>query len=145
MFGNYSAVDAYRLDQANRFVPGVPDYTANLGADFNIATGGGERFFGQAYISFIGKKRLTEDGLITTSPYERVSAKLAYAWPTGWSAFTQATWYPGDRYSEAAFNFGDPVTASATDIYVGPVPEFTVLAGFSYRIPTSNLRPRRKL
>ena len=140
LFGNYSAVDAYRLDSGNHFVPGVPEYTANLGADFSVATGGGERIFGEAYINFVGKKRLTEDGLISTSAYEKVSAKLAYAWPTGWSAFTQASWYPGDRYSEAAFNFGDAVSATASDIYVAPVPEFTVLAGFSYRVPTSNLR-----
>jgi outer membrane receptor protein involved in Fe transport len=141
LFGNYAAVDAYRLDSANAVVPNVPDHTANLGIDFTIAMGGGERLFGQAYVTFIGKKFMTEDGLVTSSPYERVSAKIAYAWPSGWSAFTQATWYPGDRYSEAIFNFADdPLHAANADIYVAPVPEFTMLAGFSYRIPTSNPR-----
>jgi outer membrane receptor protein involved in Fe transport len=139
LFGNYSAVDAYRLDAARGFVPGVPVYTSNLGVDFSLDMGGGERLLGQAYIGFIGKKYLTEDGQLTTSPYQRVSAKAGYAWPSGWSAFTQATWYPGDRYSEFAIDFADPVHASATDIYTAPVPEFTVLAGFSYRIPTTKL------
>ena len=123
LFGNYSAVDAFRLDGSHDFVPNVPVYTSNLGVDFNADMGGGERLLGQAYVSFIGKKYLTEDGLLTTSPYERLSAKVAYAWPSGWSAFTQATWYPGDRNSEFAFNLtGDPVHASSADIYVRPCP-----------------------
>jgi len=139
LFANYAAVDAYRLDGSHNFVPNVPVHTANLGVDFNLAMGGGERLLGQAVIGFIGKKYLTEDGQLTTSPFERLSAKVAYAWPSGWSAFTQAAWYPGDRYSEFAINFADPVHASAADIYTAPVPEFTVLAGISYRVPTSRL------
>ena len=88
----------------------VPVYTANLGVDFSLAMGGGERLLGQAYVGFIGKKYLTDDAAqLTTSPFQRLSAKVAYAWPSGWSAFTQATWYPGDRYSEFAINFADPV------------------------------------
>ena len=145
LFGNYSAVDAYRLDASHNFVPAVPVYTANLGVDFSLAMGGGERLLGQAFVGFIGKKYLTEDGQLTTSPYQRVSAKVAYAWPSGWSAFTQATWYPGDRYSEFAIDFADPVHALATDIYTSPVPEFTVLAGFSYRIPTTKLAMEESL
>ena len=139
LFGNYSAVNAYRLDGSHNFVPAVPVYTANLGADFSLAMGGGERLLGQAFIGFTGKKYLTEDGQLTTSPYQRVSAKVAYAWPSGWSAFTQATWYPGNRYSEFAINFADAVHATSADIYTAPVPEFTMLAGVSYRIPTSKL------
>ena len=135
-FANYSAVDAYRLQAAGGFVPNVPIYTSNVGVTFNIAKGGGEMLFGEAYINFIGKKFLTEDGSLTTSPYQRVAAKIAYAWPSGWSAFTQATWYPGNLYSESAFNFGDPVHTTSDQIYVGPVPEFTFLAGFSYRMPS---------
>jgi outer membrane receptor protein involved in Fe transport len=139
LFSNYSAVNAYRLDGSHNFVPAVPVYTANLGADFSLAMGGGERLLGQAVAGFTGKKYLTEDGQLTTSPYQRVSAKVAYAWPSGWSAFTQATWYPGNRYSEFAINFADAVHATSADIYTAPVPEFTVLAGVSYRIPTSKL------
>ena len=138
-FANYSAVDAYRLQAAGGFVPNVPVYTGNLGATFNIARGAGEMLFGEAYINFIGKKFLTEDGGLTTSPYQRVAAKIAYAWPSGWSAFSQATWYPGNLYSESAFNFGDPVHTTSDQIYVGPVPEFTFLAGFSYRTPSVKL------
>ena len=89
LFANYAAVDAYRLDVSHNFVPNVPVYTANLGVDFNLAMGGGERLFGQAYIGFTGKKYLTEDGQLTTSPFERLSAKVAYAWPSGWSASTK--------------------------------------------------------
>ncbi len=145
LFANYSAVDAFRLDASHNFVPNVPVYTANLGVDFNRAMGGGERLLGQAYINFIGKKNLTEDGQLTTSPYERLSAKVAYTWPSGWSAFTQATWYPGNRYSEFAIDFADPVHTTSSNIYVAPVPEFTVLAGFSYRIPTSRLAMEESL
>lgn len=138
-FGNYSAIEAFRLDNPRTYVPNVPDYTANLGVDFNVLAGGaGERLLGQAYISFIGRKCLAEDCEVTTSAYERVSTKIAYAWPSGWSVFTQATWYPGNLYSEAAFNItGDAVHAGSSDIYVGPVPRFTILAGFSYRMPTA--------
>ena len=136
LFANYSAVDAYRLQAAGGFVPNVPIYTGNLGVTYNVLRGGGEVLFGEAYINFIGKKFLTEDGGLTTSPYQRVAAKIAYAWPSGWTAFAQGTWYPGNLYSEAAFNFGDPVQTSSADIYVGPVPEFTILAGISYRMPS---------
>ena len=50
--------------------------------------------------------------------------------------FTQATWYPGDRLSEVAFNFGDAVTATSADIFVSPQPRLVVLGGLSYRFPT---------
>lgn len=74
-------------------------------------------------------------GQLTSSAFQRLSAKVAYAWPSGWSAFTQATWYPGNRDSEFEINFSDP--GSAPNIRTAPVPEFTMLAGFSYRVPTS--------
>ena len=67
---------------------------------------------GSAYVTFVCKKYLTQDGLITTSPYSRVTGKLAYSLPEGWTVFTQATWYPGDRLSEIAINFGNPTGAS---------------------------------
>ena len=117
LFGNYSAVDAFRLDASRDFVPNVPVYPANLGIDLNLAMGGGERILGQAFVGFIGKKYLSEDGQLTTSPYQRVSAKVGYAWPSGWSAFTQATWYPGNRDSEFAFDFANPsLLALATSL-----------------------------
>ncbi len=139
LFGNYSAVNAFRLDAARDPVWNVPVYTANLGVDFNLAMGCGERILGQAYVGFIGKKYLSDvsDGQLTSSPYQRLSAKVGYAWPSGWSAFTQATWYPGNRDSEFEINFSDPGTAPT--IRTSPVPEFTMLAGFSYRAPTSRL------
>ena len=87
-------------------------------------------------MTFVGKKNLTQDGLITTSPYSRVTGKLAYSWPEGWSAFTQATWYPGNRLSEIAINFGDPTNAKSSDIFVSAQPTVAVLAGLSYRFPT---------
>ena len=65
-----------------------------------------------------------------------MTGKLAYSWPEGWTAFTQATWYPGDRLSEVAFNFGDAVTATSADIFVSAMPRLVVLGGLTYRFPT---------
>ena len=70
-------------------------------------------------------------------PEGRVTGKLAYSWPDGWTAFTQATWYPGDRLSEIAINFGDPVGAKSSDIVVSAQPALVVQAGLSYRFPTT--------
>ena len=138
LFANYGGVRARLLNTApSFFVPNVPSYVANLGIDFNIATRNAERLSGSAYITFVGKKNLTQDGLITTQPYSRVTGKLAYTWPDGWTAFSQATWYPGDRLSEIAINFGDPTGASSADIFVSAQPALVVLMGVSYRIPTT--------
>ena len=71
------------------------------------------------------------------SPFSRVSGKLAYSWPEGWTAFTQATWYPGDRLSEIAINFGNPTGASSSDILVSAQPAVVVQAGLTYRFPTT--------
>ena len=138
LFANYGGVRARLLDAApSFFVPNVPAYVANVGIDFNVATRNAERLSGSAYVTFVGKKNLTQDGLITTQPYSRVTGKLAYAWPEGWTAFSQATWYPGDRLSEIAINFGDPTGASSSDIFVSAQPTLVVLAGVSYRFPTA--------
>ena len=138
LFANYGGVRARLLDAPpSFFVPNVPSYVANLGIDFNVATRNAERLSGSAYVTFVGKKNLTQDGLITTSPYNRVTGKLAYAWPEGWTVFSQATWYPGDRLSEIAINFGDPTGASSADIFVSAQPALVVLAGVTYRFPTS--------
>jgi hypothetical protein len=88
-------------------------------------------------VTFVGKKNLTQDGLITTSPFSRITGKLAYTWPGGWTAFTQATLYPGDRLSEIAINFGNPTGASSSDIFVSAPPAVVVLAGLTYRYPTA--------
>jgi hypothetical protein len=87
----------------------------------------------------VGRKALTQDGLLTTRPYQRVTAKLAYGFAEGWTAFGQATWYPSDRVGEIAINFGDPVGASPFDIVVSAQPRLVVLAGLSYRLPTASL------
>ena len=138
LFANYTHVDTEILGTAFRqYVPNVPTYVANVGVDFNVGTVNAQRLSGSAYVTFVGKKFLTTDGQITTSPYQRVTGKLAYSWPEGWTAFTQATWYPGDRLSEVAFNFGDTVTATPADIFVGAVPGFSVLGGLTYRFPTA--------
>jgi outer membrane receptor protein involved in Fe transport len=137
LFANYGGVSARLVDAApSYFVPNVPSYVANVGVDFNVATVNAQTLSGSAYVTFVGKKNLTQDGLITTSPYSRVTGKLAYSWPEGWSAFTQATWYPGNRLSEIAINFGDPTNAKSSDIFVSAQPTVAVLAGLSYRFPT---------
>ncbi|MBR1221935.1 TonB-dependent receptor [Bradyrhizobium sp. U87765 SZCCT0131] len=136
LFANYGEVTARLLDSAPSFyVPNVPDYVANVGVDFDVATWNAQRLFGSAYVTFVGRKKLTQDGQLTTSPYSRVTGRLAYGWPEGWTAFTQATWYPGDRTSEIAINLGDPVTASSADIVTSPQARLTLLAGLSYRLP----------
>lgn len=138
VFANVSGVRARLLDAAPSFVvPNVPDYVANIGIDADIAQHNAERLSAAAYVTFVGRKNLTQDGLITTSPYARVTGKLAYHWPDGWSAFTQATWYPGNRLSEIALNFGNPTGASPADIFVSAQPTLTVLGGVTYRFPTA--------
>lgn len=138
LFANYGGVSTQILGTPiPEYVPNVPKYVANVGIEFNVGTINAQRLSGSAYVTFVGKKFLTQDGQITTSPYQRVTGKLAYSWPEGWTAFTQATWYPGDRLSEVAFNFGDPVTATPGDIFVSAMPRLTVLGGLTYRFPTA--------
>ncbi|MDC7784465.1 TonB-dependent receptor [Rhodoplanes sp. TEM] len=137
LFANYGGVRAVLLDAApSYYVPNVPSYVANLGIDFDVATRGTERLYGSAYVTFVGKKNLTQDGLLSTEPYSRVTGRLAYAWAEGWTAFTQATWYPGDTTSEIALNFGDVVNASSADIYTSPQARLAVTAGLIYRFDT---------
>ncbi len=138
LFANYSGVRARLLDAApSVVVPNVPSSVANIGIDVDVATRHAQRLSGSAYITLVGKKNLTQDGLITTSPYSRVTGKLAFSWPEGWTVFSQATWYPGDRLSEIAINFGDPTGASSADIFVSAQPALVVLAGLTYRFPTA--------
>jgi outer membrane receptor protein involved in Fe transport len=138
IFANYSPTSARLINSgASIYVPSVPQSLLNIGLDYDQRIGNGDKLTATAYVTFVGKKYLTQDGLQTTKPYSRVSAKVGYAWRSGWDAFAQATWYPGDRYSEAAFNFGDNVGAAPTDIYVRPVPRLTLMAGASYKFATS--------
>jgi outer membrane receptor protein involved in Fe transport len=138
LFANYGEVVAQLLDGGpSIYVPNVPAYVANIGVDFNVATRAAERLSGSAFVSFVGRQNLTQDGLLTTSPYERVTAKLAYSWPNGWTLFWEAIWYPGDTLSEFAINLGPVTGAASSDIYTAPVPRLTILGGATYRIPTS--------
>lgn len=141
LFANYGEVVARLLDSApSYYVPNVPLYTANIGIDYSVAMHNAERLSGSAFVSFIGHQNMTQDGALTASAYQRVTGRLNYAWPNGWSAFTEATWYPGSLLSEFAFNLTGPVVgASSSDIYTAPVPRFTVLGGFTYRFPTSGI------
>jgi outer membrane receptor protein involved in Fe transport len=137
LFANYSPVQALLLDSApSLYVPNVPVSVANVGMDFDLATVNAQRISGEAYVTLVGKKYVTQDGLLTTSPFARIAGRLAYTWPEGWSVFGQAMWYPGDRLSEFATNFGSVTGASSADIFTSPAPGLTVMAGLSYRIPT---------
>jgi hypothetical protein len=137
LFANYGFVEARLLGSpVSRYVPSVPESIANVGAEVDVATLPGQRLSGTAYVSFIGRKFLAEDASIRTQPYQRVTARLAYGWDNGLSAFGQATWYPGNRYSEAAFNFGNATGATSADVFVQPMPRLTVLAGLRYGFAT---------
>ena len=144
VFANFGGVRARLLDSAPAYyVPNVPNHVANVGVDFNVATRNAEILSGTAYVTFVGKKPLTEDGEITASAYQRVTAKLAYSWPTNWTVFSQATWYPGNRLSEIAVNFGDAVTATSADIYVSAQPTLVVMAGVTYTFQTADASAAR--
>lgn len=141
LFANYGQVVARLLDSApSYYVPNVPLYTANIGVDFNVATRSAERLSGSAFMTFVGHQNLTQDGGQIALAYERVTGRVNYAWPDGWSVFTEAIWYPGSILSEFAFNLTGPVVgAASSDIYTAPVPRWTVLGGFTYRFPTSGV------
>ncbi len=136
VFANYSEVSARLLNGAGAiYVPNVPAALANLGTQFDVATSSAllpGHVTGTAYITYTAAKPLSEDGGQRSKPFPRVSGQLAYVHPSGWTAFTQATWYPGDRLSEIALNFGDVVHATSADIYTAPVPSFVLRAGLTY-------------
>ena len=137
-FANYSPLQAKLLNAgASIYVPSVPQSLLNLGVDYDMRVGNGDKLTASAYVTFVGKKYLSQDGAQTTKPYSRISAKAGYEWQSGWSAFAQATYYPGDLYGEAAFNFGDNVGALPADIFVRPVPRLTLMAGATYKFGTS--------
>ncbi|HUC49583.1 MAG TPA: TonB-dependent receptor [Xanthobacteraceae bacterium] len=141
LFANYGEVVATLINSAPSFyVPNVPLYTANVGVDYSVAMRNAERLSGSAFVSFIGHQNLTQDGALMASPYQRVTGRLNYSWPNGWTVFTEAIWYPSSVLSEFAFNLTGPVVgASSSDIYTAPAPRWTALGGFTYRIPTSGV------
>lgn len=146
LFANYSEVSARLLNGApSIYVPNVPAYLATVGAEFDIgaptAVFEPGRLTGAAYLSYIGAKPLTEDGGLRSSPYPRVSGRLAYVHASGWTTYGQATWYPGDRTSESIFNFGSSVSATASDIFTSPQPRLMLLAGITYGFATGALAP----
>ena len=74
LFANYSPVQALLLDCApSLYVPNVPVSVANVGVDFDLATVNAKRMSGEAYVTLVGKKNVTQDGLLTTSPFARVA------------------------------------------------------------------------
>ncbi|MPZ41626.1 MAG: TonB-dependent receptor [Rhizobiales bacterium] len=139
VFANFTEMRAELLDRGpSKYVPNVPQWLLNIGTEFSAATKDGERLSGMAFVSFIGKKYMSEDGLIATPSYQRVNAKVAYSWPTGWSAYGQAVWYPSDKTSEIAIDFGP-----AVGVLTSPMPGLTLMAGLKYQIPTSDSAPSR--
>jgi outer membrane receptor protein involved in Fe transport len=144
LFANFTQMRAELIGRGDsRFVPNVPQWLLNVGTEFSVATRNGERLSGMAFVSFVGKKYMSEDGLVATPSYQRVNAKVAYSWPTGWTAFGQAVWYPNDRTSEIAINFGPATGATSADVFTSPMPGLTLMAGLKYRLPTSEIVPLR--
>ncbi|MBS0181486.1 MAG: TonB-dependent receptor [Nitrospira sp.] len=145
LFANFTQIRAVLLNRApSEFVPNVPAYIFNIGSDFDVPIGGREtphRVFGLAYGTYYGKKHLTEDGVITSSPYPRISGRLGYAHQkSGWMVYADVIWYPGDRLSETAINLGPGVGASPSDIVVNPQAPFQFMVGVTYRFPTGTQR-----
>jgi outer membrane receptor protein involved in Fe transport len=140
VFVNYSQIRAQLVDAGPAtVVPNVPSYLVNVGTDVDIPVGGADsphRVGGQVYVQFIGKKNLTEDGVITTKPYQRIAGRLFYGHQSGWTAFLDLVWYPSDRLSETAINFGPVTGASSSDIFVSPQAPFNLMGGLSYRFKT---------
>jgi outer membrane receptor protein involved in Fe transport len=140
LFFNYTQIRAKLRDAAPAVVvPNVPAYIVSLGPDVDMPVGGPtsrHRVGGQLYLQFIGKKNLTEDGIVTTKPYQRIAGRIFYAHQRGWTGFMDFIWYPSDRLSETAINFGNPTGASSSDIFVNPQAPFTIQVGLSYRFKT---------
>lgn len=145
VFANFTQMSAELLDRgpSSKYVPNVPQWLLNVGTEFSVATKDGERLSGMAFVTFVGKKYMSEDGLVATPSYQRVNAKVAYSWPTGWSAYGQAIWYPSDKTSEIAINFGPGVGTTPGQIFTSPMPGLTLMAGLKYQLPTSAAAPLR--
>lgn len=137
-FANFSGVTA-KLDAGpGLYVPGVPRRTANVGADFDLDAGSQRRIQGQLLATFVGKKNLTNDGEFTTEAFPRLTGRLSYVMPDGWTAFTQATYYPDDLFSEYAASTGAVTNATLANIVTAPVARFAITGGLTYRFNTDN-------
>ena len=141
LFVNFTQMRAVLLNEGPmEFVPNVPAYILNVGSDFDVPVCGVEtphRLFGLVYGSYYGRQNLTTDGTLTTSPYSRISGRLGYAHQTsGWSAYLDLIWYPGDRLSEVAVNLGPSVGATPSQIGVNPMAPFQIFLGLTYRFAT---------
>ena len=142
VFANYTQLRARLLGRGESlFVPNVPQSIFNVGTDFDAPLWGPNsphRLSGMLYLQLIGQKHLSKDSSLTTNPYERLAGRLAYSHNSGWTTFLDVIWYPGDRNSETAFNFGPPTNANFSDIVVNPQAPVTVLGGVSYRFRTGS-------
>lgn len=140
IFVSYNQIRAVIRDRGPAtVVPNVPLYIANVGTDVDVPVGGQDsphRVGGQLNVQFVGKKNITEDGVFTTKPYQRIAGRLFYAHASGWTGFIDMIWYPTDRLSETAINFGNPTGASSSDIFVSPQAPFQFMVGASYRFKT---------
>ncbi len=141
LFANFTQMRAVLLNEGPmEFVPNVPAYILNVGSDVNVRLGGTDtphRLFGLLYGSYYGRQNLTADGVLKTSPYPRVSGRLGYAHDrSGWSAYADMIWYPGDRLSETAVNLGSTLATSPSQIGVNPMAPFMAFLGVAYRWQT---------
>ncbi|MEO6201764.1 MAG: TonB-dependent receptor [Nitrospirales bacterium] len=140
LFVNYSQIRAKLVDSSPAVdVPNVPLYLINVGSDVDVPLGGPDsphRVGGQLYVTFIGRKNLSEDGALTTKAYQRIANRLFYAHQSGWTGFMDIIWYPSNRLSETAINLGNPTGATSSDIFVNPQAPFTLQVGVSYRFKT---------
>lgn len=137
LFVNFTQMRAVLLNEgAMRFVPNVPAYILNVGSEFNVPLGAGDsphRLAGMLYGSYYGKKPLTEDGVLTTRPFPRISSRLGYTHErSGWGGHIDVIWYPGDRLSETAVNLGGALATDPSQIGVNPMAPLMVMVGASY-------------
>ena len=137
LFVNYEYLRAVLLNEAPAiFVPNVPAYLANIGVEGDLPAGNGDRIAGSLYVQYVGAKHLSEDGLLKSSPYQKVAGKLAYSLAAGWTAYADVMWYPSDRNSETAFDFGSGVGDPSSDVFVGPQPRVAGFLGVTYHFNT---------
>jgi outer membrane receptor protein involved in Fe transport len=138
---NFSSVTAELDAGPGLYVPGVPRWIANIGVDFDLDAGNKSRIQGQLLATFVGKKNLTNDAEFKTKEFPRLTGRLAYVMPEGWTAFTQATYYPDDLLSEYAASQGAVTNATLADIVTAPVARFAITGGLTYRFNTDNHIP----
>jgi outer membrane receptor protein involved in Fe transport len=140
LFVNYTQIRAVLRNQEPAvYVPNVPIYLVNVGTDVDLPVGGQDsphRVNALLYAQFIGKKHITQDGAFSTTPYQRLAGRVAYAHRSGWMFFMDAIWYPNDRLSETAINIGPGTGATVADIVTNPQAPFAFIVGTTYRFRT---------